>query len=132
MAQSLPYENELPNFNVAKLKHFMIGGRRLKPPDMAPHSMYTKFFIKILQVFFRQKLMSSCWSVNPQERPSFTVCQSIIQSIVCDARGETVFKRDFYILKIKNKLFKFCSLINISFFRTRKRRDRLHKNKSWY
>ena len=39
-AQTMPYEKELPNFNVAILKIFLNGGHRLTPPDTAPLTMY--------------------------------------------------------------------------------------------
>ena len=38
-AQSPPYEKELPEFSISKLKNYLIRGDRLKPPDTAPYPM---------------------------------------------------------------------------------------------
>ncbi len=38
-AQHPPYDEELPNFSIARLKSYLINGDRLKPPDAAPYPM---------------------------------------------------------------------------------------------
>jgi hypothetical protein len=51
------------NLNNARVSEEVIAGRQLTPPDETPSEVAT--------------LMKSCWSMQPEHRPSFKVCCSL-------------------------------------------------------